>query len=120
MTGHRRRSLMRAFAAAGFALSWIFASGPSLAQAVGGQGQYGHVHEHMWGGWGWPHFVFGPLMMILIVGVVIFIAVFAIRRLGDSRPGHRPPGDALELLKQRYARGEIEREEYLKMKDDLQ
>lgn len=114
----RRQSLVPTFAAAGIALTWFFASGPGLAQTGGSQ--YGHVHEHMWGGWGWPHFVFGPLMMILIIGVVIFIAVFAFRRLGDSRTGHRPPDDALELLKQRYARGEIAREEYLKMKEDLQ
>ena len=118
MIRHARKSLISTLGAAALATSWLFASEPSLAQTAGRQ--YGYGHEHMWGGWGWSHFVFGPLMMILIVGVVIFIAVLAIRWLGDGRIGHRPPGDALEILKQRYARGEIAREEYLKMKDDLQ
>jgi putative membrane protein len=82
----------------------------------------------------WLH---GPLfggfplfLMLLAVPVVLLLLVRARRGLRGSRrgacgpglsgPGARPPGsDARALLDQRYARGELDREQYLKMKEDL-
>ncbi|MBI1885679.1 MAG: SHOCT domain-containing protein [Chloroflexi bacterium] len=43
---------------------------------------------------------------------IIALAVWAINRLSPSR-------DASRLLEERYARGEISREEFLHMKEDL-
>jgi putative membrane protein len=69
----------------------------------------------------------GALVMVLFWGGVIALAFFAIRAL--SRPGRS--GDEagrtftqaqtpLEILKARYARGEITREQYLEMRRDLE
>jgi putative membrane protein len=78
---------------------------------------------HMgWGGWFW-----GALIMLLFWGLVMALTVLVIRAI--ARPGRRDEGDryyggrgssSLELLKERYARGEISREEYLNMKRDLE
>lgn len=78
-----------------------------------------------WGGWG--GWLIGGLLMLLFWGGVIALAFFAIRAV--SRSGRREEGQgplsrdkesALEILQKRYARGEIDREEYLDMKRDLE
>ena len=71
-------------------------------------------HGMMWGGgWGWMMF-FGPLMMILFWGTIILLIVLATRRWGGpSRDFHpSPQRTALEILQERFARGEINKEEY--------
>ena len=71
----------------------------------------------MWfGGWG----ILG--MILLWIGLV-FLAVWLVRFIFASpRPpdsdAHRPP-TAREVLDQRYARGEISREQYELMKKDI-
>ncbi len=65
-----------------------------------------------WGLYGW--IMFG-IMVLLVVGV-IFLIVFLIRR-GIGRG--KLYMDPLEELKASYIRGEIDREEYLRMKKDL-
>jgi len=75
-------------------------------------GGWGH---HM-DGWGWGGAVFGWLVMILIAAAIISLVWSAIGRPGERRP--RPPS-ARELLDERYARGELTREEYLQRRDDV-
>ena len=56
------------------------------------------------------------LIVVLFWGLVIAAIVLAIRWLirADHRGGHAGPAtsDALEILRQRYARGEIDEAEY--------
>lgn len=70
------------------------------------------------GGWAWMMF-FGPLMMILFVATVVVLVAFALRWLGGHGPlgsGHAPaapPGKTpLDILKERFARGEIDKAEF--------
>lgn len=84
--------------------------------------------DHMLGGWGWGGMMLlGGLLMLLFWGGIIVLAFFAIRALvrsegrGDRDDWQRPgEPNALEILKERYARGEISREEYLDMRRDLE
>jgi putative membrane protein len=78
-------------------------------------------------GWGWGGWLIGGLMMLLFWGGLIALAFFALRALmrsgqvqGEARPRLRGEGTALEILQKRYARGDISREEYLEMKQDLE
>jgi putative membrane protein len=69
-----------------------------------------------WGG-GWYGMFLGPLFMILVLALVLAAAVLLVRWLaGPShpiQPSHVPPGrTALDILKERYARGEINKEEF--------
>jgi len=78
----------------------------------------------MWGygdgSWWW--WGFGALHMLLFWGVLIFVIVVAVKWLSGTQ-GQRPPessgGRALDILKERYARGEINKEEFEQKKRDL-
>ncbi len=70
----------------------------------------------MWGyGWGWPGFLmmgFGGLLWLALLGLGIWALV---RLLSNRSPAGSPPvsgPSAMEILRQRYARGEIDDEEY--------
>ena len=102
-------------AAAGIAL------GPTLAFAQQQQepNRYGYGPYMMdWAGGWYGMMVFGPLFMILVLAVVVAIVVLLVRWLGGPwhslQPPHQlPPGRTpLDILKERFARGEIEKEEF--------
>lgn len=80
------------------------------------------------GGWEmmpWTGMFFGPVMMILFIAVIVTVIVLLVRWLGGPPHNHggdsgqRPRAnrpDALEILRERFARGEIDEEEYRKRK----
>jgi len=69
-------------------------------------------------GFGWFGHGFGWLFMVLVWVLVIAGVVAMFKWLGSSPPsrGETP----LEILKARYARGEIGKEEYERMRRELQ
>jgi len=76
-------------------------------------------------GFGMGFGLIGLLFMILFWGGLAFGAVWLVRALFDNRqgPSQKLPADrqprARDILDQRYARGEITREQYELMKSDL-
>jgi uncharacterized membrane protein len=77
----------------------------------------------MWFGWGWGFF-FIPLCLIF-GGVVIYFLIVSSRNNCHSHYTSRYAGAnnasrAREILAERYARGEITREELLEMKKELE
>jgi putative membrane protein len=62
-------------------------------------------------GWGWGGMIFGPIMMIAVVVLVVLL----VRWLGEPGHGsasHNPPGKTpLDILKERFAKGEIDKDE---------
>ena len=103
-------------AAAGQALalvpSWAWAQGPSETD------RYVYGPHMMWWGGGWYGMIFGPLIMILVLAVVIAAVVLVVRWAGGPWPGAAPPHHAppdrtpLDILKERFARGEIDNDEF--------
>ncbi len=85
----------------------------------GGQyGGWGMMGPWMTGGFGWWWLM--PIFMILFWGLVIWGIVALVRGLSGSRDSDTAKADlALEILKRRYARGEITKEEYEEKKKDL-
>jgi len=81
------------------------------------------------GNWGWNHMGgaagwgmgFGGLYMILIWVVIIVAVVMLVKWLagGSSRIDLPREKSALDILKERYARGEIGKEEFEQKKRDL-
>ena len=73
--------------------------------------------RQMWGG-GWHGWFVGPVMMIVFLAIVVVVVVLIVRWLAG--PGHGPvatphgPGGKtpLDILKERFARGEIDQKEF--------
>jgi putative membrane protein len=82
-----------------------------------------------WGpSFGWGGMMFGGLMMVLFWGVLIALGFLAFRAFtrsdhwhsrDENRTGGRREDNALAILKDRYARGEIDKEQYERMRADL-
>lgn len=72
---------------------------------------------HMWNG-GWHSWFFGPVIMIIFIAVAVVVVVLSVRWLSGHGPGqprsnHAPPGPTpLDILKERFAKGEIDKEEF--------
>ena len=82
-------------------------------------------HDFSWG-WGWMFF--GGLMMLLFWGGLLVAAFFIIRAAIGSGRQHGAPGEqlsasgsktSLDILKERYAQGEIDKAEYEQIREDL-
>ncbi len=75
-----------------------------------------------YGGIGWW---FMPIIMIVVLGLIIWGIVMLVRRTawaGGSGWGGSStvnPNSAIEILKRRYARGEISKEEFDERKKNL-
>ncbi len=66
---------------------------------------------HFGNGWGW---FFPPFFFVMFV-IGFFICLFYI----FGRKKHDVPESPLDVLSRRYAKGEITREEFQRMKEDI-
>ena len=110
-----QKILIPIFAAASAALTLV--PGAVSAQAPSDADRYAYGPGMMgWGG-GWAMF-FGPLFMILFLGVLIAAVVLLSRWAGgpwqgSTTPHHTPSvRTPVDILKERFARGEIDKEEF--------
>ncbi len=91
--------------------------------ALAQQGRYGdwHMGSGMMGGWGFGGG--GGIFMIFIWILVIVGLVFLIKWLIQTITGGNPKTEsnptAMDILKQRYAKGEIDKAEFEAMKKDI-
>ena len=76
----------------------------------------------MWGdmgyGWGWG-MGFGMISMVLFWVLIILGIVVLVRRVGGSPSAAPPSKTALDIVNERYARGEIDKQEFEEKKRDL-
>jgi putative membrane protein len=98
-------------ATVGLLPTWAWAQGPSELD------RYAYGPHMMWWGGGWYGMMLGPLLMILVLAIVIALAVLLVRWLGGpwqaAGPHQAPPARTpLDILKERFARGEIDKEEF--------
>ncbi len=87
--------------AAAWGLAWM----PAVADAA----EHFQRHGHMGRGWGFM--IFGSLMMGLVVAALVAIVVVVDRWIGGQ--GHAAAlHGPLDILKKRFARGEIDAAEF--------
>ena len=91
---------------------------------------WGHGFENGFGfgGFGWLGMLFGGLMMLLFWGGLFALLFFAVRSFAQPSSNHgtsvstlarTSDRNALEIVKERYARGELTKEEYDNLRQDL-
>lgn len=77
------------------------------------------------GGWGGGWFGGGLIMMIMMVlfwGLILWGGFVLVKKLMQQSQDNRPvtlSQPALDILKQRYAKGEISRDEFERMKKEI-
>ena len=97
-------------------MGYRYLSGGSMGLGPMMGGGFGHH-----GGWG-PMMGFGcgvPIMWIIIAVLIAAVAVLSVLFYKAKRHDSVPALDALGVLKKRFARGEIAREEYEQIRRDL-
>lgn len=70
-----------------------------------------NMYGYGWGmGWGW---VISLIILVIIVWLVV-------KAINQNRTPHHPENNTpLDILKERYARGEIDKQEFQERKKDL-
>ncbi|HZV49291.1 MAG TPA: SHOCT domain-containing protein [Candidatus Dormibacteraeota bacterium] len=78
----------------------------------------------MWwypGQFGWGMMLVNALITLIFWGGLVAVAVWVIRSLMGSRTGERPRADQpLEILRRRFAAGEISQDEYERARRTLE
>ncbi len=99
-----------------FALSWPTAAFAQQQSATAQEGPWNWPAPwHMWTGWGMG-WIFPLIMLLIIAGCIAMI--LQIHRSGGAGRHHPdsswgdPTRSALQILNERFARGEIRRDEY--------
>jgi len=71
-------------------------------------------HDIFWGG-----IFFGWMFKVLIAALVIWFVVHSISRNQSNRDAQSNSETAMDILKKRYAKGEISKDQFEQMKKDL-
>jgi putative membrane protein len=112
---------IRYFLTLGFIVAMFSCTGSEAMAQWRGYGNW-HMGPGMMDGWGMGWF--GGIFMIVIWVLVIVGLVFLIKWLvqstkGESRSVESASSRSLDILKERYARGEIDKQEFEEKKRDL-
>ncbi|WP_336037298.1 SHOCT domain-containing protein [Halobacterium yunchengense] len=103
----------------GVALTHAAVPGPPMWGWHSGTWHGGHVG--MWNGghvagWGWVTLLFGLLWMAVLVGVPVLAVAWLV---GRSRRRDRAEDSAVAVLREQYARGELDDEEFERRRSRL-
>ncbi|MBN1666275.1 MAG: hypothetical protein JW862_04280 [Anaerolineales bacterium] len=75
-----------------------------------------------WGNYGWIGMILNLVILLVAIGGVIWLVTWVVRR-ADRRAENPAAFTGMlsprEIIQARYARGEITREQYLELVDDL-
>lgn len=105
----------------GSAGALALASRLALADPVTGDyGSYAHHGMMGWGG-GFGGWFMGPIMMLIFLALLVGAVVLIVRLLGGEIGGKSQRGAdrSLEILRERFAKGEIDDEEFDRRKKSL-
>lgn len=99
------------------ALALLFLAALSLPAYAQGSRESTWFWHH---GSGWGHTVYGGLMMFLVWGAIGVLIVLGVRWFrARSEANSRSRRKALEVLEERFARGDIDEEEFRQRKNAL-
>ena len=86
---------------------------------VSGCSPYGPGHQGT-GGWGQMMPWMGGSWMWIVLLIIAAVAIwFMVRQTGKAGRSGADSNDPMEILRRRYARGEIDKDEYERMRKEL-
>ncbi len=92
--------------------SYVHAQGPGDGYRMTGPGMMGWGYGTMgWFGW----FFMVIFWLVVIAGIVLLVRWLTV----SGKNSAQSSGTAIDILKKRYAKGEITKEEYEKIKKDI-
>ncbi len=98
----------------------LISAGAALSLLTGVAYCHGNDDWHMGG---WPMMGGGMwclVFWIVVAIIVVLLIVLAVRYLTARGPAGKAEKSSLEILKERYAKGEISKAEFEEMKKDLE
>ena len=60
----------------------------------------------------WFGMILGPLMMIAALAIIVLLVIYLLRALAPGPANPAPGKSAIDILQERFARGEIDQAEY--------
>ena len=102
-----------------FAGPMMFMGGWFMGPGMMGPGMMGYQGYGYGYGFNWLGAIVRIIVFLIFLGLIAFGVYYF---LGGGRPtpsGPMPSSRALEILKERYAKGEITKEEYERMRQEL-
>jgi putative membrane protein len=94
-----------------FIIIMIMKTPPAFSQDSNGYMDGGMHSMHFWGA--------GLIMWVLLIVGAILLIYFVSQSLKSNRSNHITQETPLDILKKRYAKGEITKEQYDQIKKDL-
>jgi putative membrane protein len=91
---------------------------PVMAQGPGNYGQFWSPHMMGWGG-GWVGMLFQIAFWLLLIALATSGIRWLFAASGKSQESKSSADNALEILRKRYAKGEIDKRQFQEMKADL-
>lgn len=67
---------------------------------------------------GWGMMVVGMVVSLLVLGAIVWLVVWAVTR-ATNRGGNGSGASPIDIARERYAKGEISKEQYEQIKRDL-
>jgi putative membrane protein len=78
---------------------------------------------YWYGGLGWIGMVINLVISVALIIGLVFLVIWIVKRLNNNNSGrtlYNAPSSAVEIAKERYAKGEITRDEFQKLLVDLE
>ena len=102
---------------------WLFGMLIPWNQALAQPRDYGgwHMGPGMMGNWGmgWFGMIFMMIFWVLVIVGLVFLIKWLIQTTSSGKSAEQTGSRAVEILKERYARGEIDKAEFESKKKDL-
>ncbi len=77
------------------------------------------MHDWDGGGWGWGAWVLMAVVMVVFWGGLIAALLTVLRHRGSDTGFGAPPSNAVRILEERFARGEMDVDEFQQRRAQL-
>ncbi len=98
----------------------LISAGAALSLLAGVAFGHGNGDGRGMGGWPMMGGMWCPLVWLAVAVTVVVLIVLAVKYFMPKGPAGKAEKSSLEILKERYAKGEISKAEFEEMKKDLE